>query len=146
MPPLARWRSSSSYAAPGSLPSPKLRLPSTPRKMRVPEISSCLQQTSPASIRPSPWVLVLPGFRCCKSCEANKMSASTTQHSFRLSLLGTHGSSTSYRLRDFLYRSNVPFEWIELTSDQQARELAQVNDLHDPRLPVCLFPDGARLH
>jgi thioredoxin reductase (NADPH) len=59
--------------------------------------------------------------------------------------LGTHSSSTSYGLRDFLYRSNVPFEWIELTSDEQARELAQVNDLHDHRLPVCLFPDGVRL-
>ena len=73
------------------------------------------------------------------------MRASTPQHSLRLRLLGTHGSSTSYGLRDFLYRSNVPFEWIELTSDQQARELAQVNDLHDDRLPVCLFPDGVRL-
>ena len=66
------------------------------------------------------------------------MSAPTSQHSFRLRLFGIHGSSTSYGLRDFLYRSNVPFEWIELTSDQQARELAQVNDLHDHRLPVCL--------
>ena len=73
------------------------------------------------------------------------MNASPPQHPFRLRLLGTHGSSTGYGLRDFLYRSNVPFEWIELTSDEQARELAQVNDLHDPRLPVCLFPDGVRL-
>ena len=73
------------------------------------------------------------------------MRASPSQHSLRLRLLGTHGSSTSYRLRDFLYRSNVPFEWIELTSDQQARGLAQVNDLHDHRLPICLFPDGVRL-
>lgn len=73
------------------------------------------------------------------------MSASTPQHSLRLRLLGTHDSSTSYSLRDFLYRSNVPFEWIELTSDEQARKLAQVNDLHDHRLPVCLFPDGVRL-
>jgi thioredoxin reductase (NADPH) len=73
------------------------------------------------------------------------MSASTLQYSFRLRLLVIHGSSTSYALRDFLYRNNVPFEWIELTSDEQARELAKVNDLHDPRLPVCLFPDGVRL-
>jgi thioredoxin reductase (NADPH) len=73
------------------------------------------------------------------------MSAPNTQHSFRLRLLGSHDSSTGYGLRDFLYRSNVPFEWIELTSDQQARELAQVNDLHGHRLPVGLFPDGARL-
>src|ERR1700728_288692 len=145
MPPLARWRSSSSCAAPDSLPFPKLRLPSTPRKMRVPEISSCLQQTSPASTRPFPWVRVLPDSRCCRSREANKMSASTPQHSLHLRLLGSHCSSTSYGLRDFLYRSNVPFEWIELTSDERARELAQVNDLHDHRLPVCLFPDGVRL-
>ena len=73
------------------------------------------------------------------------MSASTPQPSLRLLVLGTHGSSAAYALRDFLYRSNVPFEWIELTSDQQAREMAKVNDLHDPRLPVCLFPDGVRL-
>ena len=73
------------------------------------------------------------------------MSASNPQHALHLRLLGSHGSSNSYSLRDFLYRSNVPFEWIELTSDQQARELAQVSDLHDRRLPVCLFPDGIRL-
>ena len=73
------------------------------------------------------------------------MNASTPQHSLQLRLLGNHGSPTSYRLRDFLNRSNVPFEWIELTSDEQARELAKVSDLHDQRLPVCLFPDGARL-
>jgi thioredoxin reductase (NADPH) len=73
------------------------------------------------------------------------MSAFTTQQLSKIRLLGTHGSPTSYGLRDFLYRSNVPFEWIELTSDEQARELAQVKDLRDHRLPVCLFPGGARL-
>ena len=73
------------------------------------------------------------------------MSESTPQHSLQLRLLGTHGSSSSYSLRDFLYRSSVPFEWIELTSDPQARELAHVHDLRDQRLPVCLFPDGVRL-
>ena len=63
----------------------------------------------------------------------------------KLRLLGTHGSSASYTLRDFLYRSAVPFEWIELTTDEQARELAQVDNLQDVRLPVCFFPDGTRL-
>jgi thioredoxin reductase (NADPH) len=76
------------------------------------------------------------------------MSASDStkvENPLRLRLLGTHGSSTAYSLRDFLYRSNVPFEWIELTTDQQARELAQVSNLQERRLPVCLFPDGGRL-
>src|SRR5258708_7100230 len=61
-----------------------------------------------------------------------------------LRLLGTRNSSLAYALRDFLYRSGVPFEWIELTSDEQARELAQVRNLQDGRLPVCFFPDGTR--
>src|SRR5258707_14680309 len=60
-------------------------------------------------------------------------------------LLGTRGSALAYAIRDFLYRSDVPFEWVELTSDEQARSAAQVTGLDDERLPVCLFPDGTRL-
>lgn len=48
-------------------------------------------------------------------------------------------------IRDFLYRSDVPFEWIELKSDEDARNLAGIPGLNDSRLPVCLFPDGTRL-
>jgi thioredoxin reductase (NADPH) len=39
----------------------------------------------------------------------------------------------------------VRFRWIELTSDEQARAVAQVDRLDDQRLPVCVFPDGTRL-
>jgi thioredoxin reductase (NADPH) len=63
----------------------------------------------------------------------------------KLRLFGIHGSSAAYVLRDFLHRSAVPFEWIELTTDQRARELAEVENLQDVRLPVCFFPDGKRL-
>jgi thioredoxin reductase (NADPH) len=62
----------------------------------------------------------------------------------RIRLLGTRGSAAAYAIRDFLYRSDVPFEWVELSSDEQARTEAQVAGLDDERLPVCLFPDGAR--
>jgi thioredoxin reductase (NADPH) len=73
------------------------------------------------------------------------MTASlSTNGQHQLRLLGTHGSSTAYALRDFLCRSGVPFEWVELTTDEQARTLAQVVNLHDGRLPVCFFPDGTR--
>src|SRR3989442_8012806 len=33
---------------------------------------------------------------------------------------------------------------VELTSDEQAREIG-VASANDPRLPVCLFPDGTRM-
>ena len=62
-----------------------------------------------------------------------------------LKLFGTRGSAMAYALRDFLHRSDIPFEWTELTSDEQAAEQAQVTSLRDSRLPVCVFPDGTRM-
>lgn len=62
-----------------------------------------------------------------------------------LRLLGKRGSAEAYTLRDFLHRSGVPFEWIELTTDTEAREHGQLAGLADDRLPVCIFPDGTRL-
>jgi thioredoxin reductase (NADPH) len=62
-----------------------------------------------------------------------------------LKLLGTRGSSKAYALRDFLHRSDIPFDWVELTSEEQARAQAEVSGINDSRLPVCLFPDGTRM-
>jgi len=63
----------------------------------------------------------------------------------KIRILGTRGSAPAYAIRDFLHRSDVPFQWIELTTDEQVREHAQLDDLGDSRLPVCIFPDGTRL-
>jgi thioredoxin reductase (NADPH) len=63
----------------------------------------------------------------------------------RIRVFGTRGSAACYSIRDFLHRSDVPFQWIALTNDEQARTLAGVEGLSDPRLPVCVFSDGTRL-
>jgi len=60
-------------------------------------------------------------------------------------IFGRPGSAPAYAIRDFLQRSDVPFDWVELTNDEQAREQAQVTGLGDSRLPVCVFGDGIRL-
>ena len=62
-----------------------------------------------------------------------------------IKLYGTRGSTIAYGIRDFLQRSDVPFQWIELASDEQARAEAGVTGLADDKLPVCLFDDGTRL-
>ena len=63
----------------------------------------------------------------------------------RIRIVGTRGSSQAHAIREFLYRCDVPFEWMELHYDDQAQLLAHVSGLNDPRLPVCVFPDGTRL-
>lgn len=60
-------------------------------------------------------------------------------------ILGRPGSAKAYTIRDFLHRCDVPFEWVELTTDEQARSQAGVEHLQDSRLPVCMFPDGTRM-
>jgi thioredoxin reductase (NADPH) len=60
-------------------------------------------------------------------------------------LFGRLGNPRGYMIRDFLHRSDIPFEWIELSGDDQARALAGVDGLNDSRLPVCVFPDGTSL-
>jgi thioredoxin reductase (NADPH) len=68
-----------------------------------------------------------------------------SENGHTIKLYGTRGSSAAYAIRDFLQRSDVPFQWIELTSDEQARAEANVSGLGDNKLPVCVFDDGTRL-
>src|SRR5258705_4836317 len=60
-------------------------------------------------------------------------------------ILGRAGSATAYAIRDYLHRSDVPFEWVQLDTDEQARTQAGVDQLQDSRLPGCIFADGSRI-
>jgi thioredoxin reductase (NADPH) len=63
----------------------------------------------------------------------------------KVRILGKRGSAEAFALRDFLHRADVPFEWVELTSDEDAHNAAGVDGLRDKRLPICVFPDGMRM-
>ncbi|HWZ13359.1 MAG TPA: FAD-dependent oxidoreductase [Acidobacteriaceae bacterium] len=62
-----------------------------------------------------------------------------------LEIYGPRTSPKAYAIRDFLYRSDIPFLWVELKSDEEARAKAGASGLRDSRLPVVLFPDGTRM-
>ncbi len=70
--------------------------------------------------------------------------ADPTLSSARLRLYGVPASSAAYSIRDFLQRSDVPFEYFDLRTDEQAQDLG-FSGLGDSRLPVCLFSDGTRM-
>src|SRR6202522_660766 len=63
----------------------------------------------------------------------------------KVRIYGRMGSAVGYMIRDFLHRSDVPFEWIELADEDDARRLAGVTSPNDSRLPVCVFADGTRM-
>ena len=72
------------------------------------------------------------------------MAAQVIPASNTIKILGVPGCSWDYKLRDFLHRSDVPFEWIQISSDEQVRAQTGAN-VTKSSLPMCVFPDGTRL-
>src|SRR5580765_4786232 len=63
-------------------------------------------------------------------------------------VLGTRWSPRCYELRDFLARSHVPYQWIDVehaANDPESRQLLEALGSDAGELPVVLFPDGVRL-
>jgi thioredoxin reductase (NADPH) len=58
---------------------------------------------------------------------------------------GTLWSPGSHAVKDFLARNQIPYQWLDVESDAQARELVRSADGGEPRLPVVFFPDGSFL-
>src|SRR6476469_9695416 len=60
-------------------------------------------------------------------------------------LYGKRESPQAYALRDYLQRSDIPFEWVELRDNKQARAELGLDSVDYARLPICIFPDGTRI-
>ncbi len=63
-------------------------------------------------------------------------------------VLGTRWSPRSYELRDFLARSHVPYQWIDVehsANDPETKLLLEALGQEASRLPIVLFPDGTKL-
>ncbi|MBZ5644320.1 MAG: FAD-dependent oxidoreductase [Acidobacteriia bacterium] len=63
-------------------------------------------------------------------------------------VLGTRWSPRSYELRDFLARSHVPYQWIDVelsAADPETKRLLDALGPEASKLPVVLFPDGTKL-
>jgi thioredoxin reductase (NADPH) len=60
-------------------------------------------------------------------------------------VIGARFSPESHQTRDFLVRNCVPFEWLDIERNEEARRLLGKNDVKASRLPIVLFPDGTEL-
>ena len=55
----------------------------------------------------------------------------------KVRIYGRMGSAVGYMIRDFLHRNDAPFEWIEVTNEEQARALG-LGDIRDHKKPVSV--------
>ena len=58
---------------------------------------------------------------------------------------GTLWSATSHTIKDFLARSQIPYQWLDIEQDAEARALVEAANQEQHRLPVLFFPDGSTL-
>ena len=58
---------------------------------------------------------------------------------------GTLWSASSHDVKDFLARNRVPYQWLDIESDDMARKLAESASGGRLQLPVLFFPDGEAL-
>ena len=55
---------------------------------------------------------------------------------------GTLWSPTCHRVKDFLARNRIPYQWLDIEKDAGAKDLVEAANPEQHRLPVVFFPDG----
>ena len=55
---------------------------------------------------------------------------------------GTTWSLTCHNVKDFLSRNRIPYQWLDIEKDPQARELVKNTQDGFKKLPVVFLPDG----
>lgn len=60
-------------------------------------------------------------------------------------VVGTLWSAKSHYVKDFLARCQVPYQWLDIEKNIEAKELLELEPGKDFKLPTLFFPDGSTL-
>jgi thioredoxin reductase (NADPH) len=55
---------------------------------------------------------------------------------------GTLWSATSHHVKEFLARNRIPYQWLDIENDEEARVLVEASTEEHRQLPVVFMPDG----
>jgi thioredoxin reductase (NADPH) len=55
---------------------------------------------------------------------------------------GTLWSPSSHHVKDFLARNRIPYQWLDIEEDSEARAMVEAVSQGQRRLPVVFFPEG----
>ncbi|MEJ2397658.1 MAG: FAD-dependent oxidoreductase [Gammaproteobacteria bacterium] len=58
---------------------------------------------------------------------------------------GTLWSASSHNVKEFLARHQIPYKWLDIEKDKEARKLVECSSGEKLQLPVLFFPDGTTL-
>lgn len=70
---------------------------------------------------------------------------SHTPEYFGLKIVGYQWSPKSHKIKDFLSGNLHPYLWMDLQTDEKAKDLLKLHGLDDKQLPVLFFEDGSYL-
>src|SRR3954470_3903642 len=62
-----------------------------------------------------------------------------------LRVLGLRWAPASHEMRDFLARNQIPYRWLDVESDPEARRVIEAEGAEGSHLPLLIFSDGSRL-
>jgi thioredoxin reductase (NADPH) len=60
-------------------------------------------------------------------------------------VVGIQWDQATYQVKDFLTRNNIPYQWLDLETNNEAKRLIEVAADPKPDLPYLFFPDGSSL-
>jgi thioredoxin reductase (NADPH) len=60
-------------------------------------------------------------------------------------LVDSGSSAAAYRIRDFLSRNSLPYEWVDVTDSERVRALLGSTEVDARVLPICVLPNGTQL-
>ena len=55
---------------------------------------------------------------------------------------GTLWSASSHKVKDFLARNRIPYQWLDIETNSEAKKLVDDLQKDEKKLPVVFFPDG----
>lgn len=61
-------------------------------------------------------------------------------------VIGYQYSPLSHNLKDYLAGNLVPYQWLDIEKNPEARKLLDLNEISDDNLPIVILDDGLILH
>jgi thioredoxin reductase (NADPH) len=61
-------------------------------------------------------------------------------------VVGYQWNPESHQVRNFLARNNIPYQWLNIEDNEEAKRLMKVSGKEVLELPQLIFPDGSILN